>query len=398
MTNQNGRFGIHGGQYIPETLMNAVIELEAAYNKYKDDPEFNAELQTLFNEYAGRPSRLYYAEKMTKDLGGAKIYLKREDLNHTGAHKINNCLGQALLAKKMGKTRLIAETGAGQHGVATATVAALMGMECVVFMGKVDTERQALNVYKMRLLGAEVVPVTDGTGTLKDAVSQAMREWTSRIEDTHYCLGSVMGPHPFPTIVRDFQAVISKEIKEQMLEKEGRLPDAVIACVGGGSNAIGSFYHFIDAPEVQLIGCEAAGRGIDTFETAATINTGSLGIFHGMKSYFCQNEYGQIAPVYSISAGLDYPGIGPEHAYLHDIGRAQYVPVTDDEAVNAFEYMSKMEGIIPAIESSHAVAYALKLAPTMRKDQTIVITISGRGDKDCAAIARYRGENIRDDE
>ncbi len=398
MTNQNGRFGIHGGQYIPETLMNAVIELEAAYNKYKDDPEFNAELQTLFNEYAGRPSRLYYAEKMTKDLGGAKIYLKREDLNHTGAHKINNCLGQALLAKKMGKTRLIAETGAGQHGVATATVAALMGMECVVFMGKVDTERQALNVYKMRLLGAEVVPVTDGTGTLKDAVSQAMREWTSRIEDTHYCLGSVMGPHPFPTIVRDFQAVISKEIKEQMLEKEGRLPDAVIACVGGGSNAIGSFYHFIDDPEVQLIGCEAAGRGIDTFETAATINTGSLGIFHGMKSYFCQNEYGQIAPVYSISAGLDYPGIGPEHAYLHDIGRAQYVPGTDDEAVNAFEYMSKMEGIIPAIESSHAVAYALKLAPTMRKDQTIVITISGRGDKDCAAIARYRGENIRDDE
>ena len=398
MTNQNGRFGIHGGQYIPETLMNAVIELEAAYNKYKDDPEFNAELQTLFNEYAGRPSRLYYAEKMTKDLGGAKIYLKREDLNHTGAHKINNCLGQALLAKKMGKTRLIAETGAGQHGVATATVAALMGMECVVFMGKVDTERQALNVYKMRLLGAEVVPVMDGTGTLKDAVSQAMREWTSRIEDTHYCLGSVMGPHPFPTIVRDFQAVISKEIKEQMLEKEGRLPDAVIACVGGGSNAIGSFYHFIDDPEVQLIGCEAAGRGIDTFETAATINTGSLGIFHGMKSYFCQNEYGQIAPVYSISAGLDYPGIGPEHAYLHDIGRAQYVPVTDDEAVNAFEYMSKMEGIIPAIESSHAVAYALKLAPTMRKDQTIVITISGRGDKDCAAIARYRGENIRDDE
>ena len=397
MTNQNGRFGIHGGQYIPETLMNAVIELEAAYNKYKNDPEFNAELEALFNDYAGRPSRLYYAEKMTKDLGGAKIYLKREDLNHTGAHKINNCLGQALLAKKMGKTRLIAETGAGQHGVATATVAALMGMECVVFMGKVDTERQALNVYKMKLLGADVVPVTDGTGTLKDAVSQAMREWTSRIEDTHYCLGSVMGPHPFPTIVRDFQAVISKEIKEQMLEKEGRLPDTVIACVGGGSNAIGSFYHFIDDPEVQLIGCEAAGRGIDTFETAATINTGRLGIFHGMKSYFCQNEYGQIAPVYSISAGLDYPGIGPEHAYLHDIGRAQYVPVTDEEAVNAFEYMSKMEGIIPAIESSHAIAYALKLAPTMRKDQTIVITVSGRGDKDCAAIARYRGENIRDD-
>ena len=394
MTNQNGRFGVHGGQYIPETLMNAVIELEEAYNKYKNDPQFNAELTQLFNDYAGRPSRLYYAEKMTRDLGGAKIYLKREDLNHTGAHKINNCLGQALLAKKMGKTRLIAETGAGQHGVATATVAALLGMECVVFMGKVDTERQALNVYKMKLLGADVVPVTDGTGTLKDAVSQAMREWTSRIEDTHYCLGSVMGPHPFPTIVRDFQAVISREIKEQMLEKEGRLPDAVIACVGGGSNAIGSFYHFIDDPSVRLIGCEAAGRGVDTFETAATINTGRLGIFHGMKSYFCQNEYGQIAPVYSISAGLDYPGIGPEHAYLHDIGRAEYVPVTDDEAVNAFEYTSRMEGIIPAIESSHAIAYAMKLATKLDKDKVIVITVSGRGDKDCAAIARYRGEEI----
>ncbi len=394
MTNQNGRFGVHGGQYIPETLMNAVIELEEAYNKYKNDPQFNAELTQLFNDYAGRPSHLYYAEKMTRDLGGAKIYLKREDLNHTGAHKINNCLGQALLAKKMGKTRLIAETGAGQHGVATATVAALLGMECVVFMGKVDTERQALNVYKMKLLGADVVPVTDGTGTLKDAVSQAMREWTSRMEDTHYCLGSVMGPHPFPTIVRDFQAVISREIREQMLEKEGRLPDAVIACVGGGSNAIGSFYHFIDDPSVRLIGCEAAGRGVDTFETAATINTGRLGIFHGMKSYFCQNEYGQIAPVYSISAGLDYPGIGPEHAYLHDIGRAEYVPVTDDEAVNAFEYTSRMEGIIPAIESSHAIAYAMRLAPKLDKDKVIVITVSGRGDKDCAAIARYRGEEI----
>ena len=394
MTNQNGRFGVHGGQYIPETLMNAVIELEEAYNKYKNDPQFNAELTQLFNDYAGRPSRLYYAEKMTRDLGGAKIYLKREDLNHTGAHKINNCLGQALLAKKMGKTRLIAETGAGQHGVATATVAALLGMECVVFMGKVDIERQALNVYKMKLLGADVVPVTDGTGTLKDAVSQAMREWTSRMEDTHYCLGSVMGPHPFPTIVRDFQAVISREIREQMLEKEGRLPDAVIACVGGGSNAIGSFYHFIDDPSVRLIGCEAAGRGVDTFETAATIKTGRLGIFHGMKSYFCQNEYGQIAPVYSISAGLDYPGIGPEHAYLHDIGRAEYVPVTDDEAVNAFEYTSRMEGIIPAIESSHAIAYAMKLAPKLDKDKVIVITVSGRGDKDCAAIARYRGEEI----
>ncbi|MDD5940491.1 MAG: tryptophan synthase subunit beta [Lachnospiraceae bacterium] len=396
-TNPEGRFGIHGGQYIPETLMNAVIELDEAYKKYKDDPTFNAELTDLFNNYAGRPSRLYYAEKMTKDLGGAKIYLKREDLNHTGAHKINNCLGQALLAKKMGKTRLIAETGAGQHGVATATVAALMGMECVVFMGKVDTERQALNVYKMKLLGADVVPVTDGTGTLKDAVSQAMREWSSRIADTHYCLGSVMGPHPFPTIVRDFQSVISKEIKQQLMEKEGKLPDAVIACVGGGSNAIGSFYHFIDDPSVQLIGCEAAGRGIDTPDTAATINTGRLGIFHGMKSYFCQNEYGQIAPVYSISAGLDYPGIGPEHAHLHDIGRAQYVPVTDEEAVCAFEYLSKTEGIIPAIESAHAVAYAMKIAPKMDRDKIIVITISGRGDKDCAAIARYRGQNLRDD-
>lgn len=394
MSNSRGRFGQHGGQYIPETLMNAVIELEEAYDKYKDDPEFNRELTYLLNEYANRPSRLYYAQRMTEDLGGAKIYLKREDLNHTGAHKINNCLGQALLAKKMGKTRLIAETGAGQHGVATATVAALFGMKCVIFMGKKDMERQALNVYKMRLLGAEVREVTDGTGTLKDAVSAAMREWTSRIDDTHYCLGSVMGPHPFPTIVRDFQAVISREIKAQLQEKEGRLPDAVIACVGGGSNAIGSFYHFIDDPSVRLIGCEAAGRGIDTKDTAATINTGKLGIFHGMKSYFCQNEYGQIAPVYSISAGLDYPGIGPEHAYLHDIGRAEYVAITDDEAVNAFEYLSRTEGIIPAIESAHAVAYAMKLAPKMRKDQIIVITVSGRGDKDCAAIARYRGEKI----
>ncbi|MBR4162697.1 MAG: tryptophan synthase subunit beta [Solobacterium sp.] len=388
-----GRFGVHGGQYIPETLMNAVIELEEAYNMYKDDPAFNAELTELFNEYANRPSRLYYAQRMSEDLGGAKIYLKREDLNHTGAHKINNVLGQALLAKKMGKTRLIAETGAGQHGVATATAAALFGMECVVFMGKEDMERQALNVYKMRLLGADVIPVTTGTATLKDAVSQAMREWTSRIEDTHYCLGSVMGPHPFPTIVRDFQAVISKEIKTQMMEKEGKLPDAVIACVGGGSNAIGTFYHFIH-DDVRLIGCEAAGRGIDTKETAATINTGRLGIFHGMKSYFCQDEYGQIAPVYSISAGLDYPGIGPEHAYLHDIGRAEYVGITDEEAVKAFEYLSKTEGIIPAIESAHAIAYAAMIAPTMRKDQIIVVTVSGRGDKDCAAIARYRGEDL----
>lgn len=394
MADSKGRFGIHGGQYIPETLMNAVNELEQAYNHYKDDPEFNRELTYLYDEYAGRPSRLYYAEKMTKDLGGAKIYLKREDLNHTGSHKINNVLGQALLAKKMGKTRLIAETGAGQHGVATATAAALMGMECVVFMGKVDTERQALNVYRMKLLGASVVPVEDGTATLKDAVSATMREWASRIDDTHYCLGSVMGPHPFPTIVRDFQAVISRESRAQILEKEGRLPDYVLACCGGGSNAIGSFYHYINDPDVKLIGCEAAGRGIDTFETAATINTGKLGIFHGMKSYFCQNEYGQIAPVYSISAGLDYPGIGPEHAMLHDTGRAQYVAVTDDEAVDAFEYLSKTEGVIPAIESAHAVAHAMKLAPTLPKDNIIIITISGRGDKDVAAIARYRGENI----
>ncbi len=396
MTESKGRFGTHGGQYIPETLMNAVIELETAYNHYKNDPEFNRELTTLFNEYAGRPSRLYFAEKMTTDLGGAKIYLKREDLNHTGSHKINNVLGQALLAKKMGKTRLIAETGAGQHGVATATAAALLGMECVVFMGEEDTIRQALNVYRMRLLGAEVVPVSTGTGTLKDAVSEAMREWTNRIDDTHYCLGSVMGPHPFPTIVRDFQSVISKEIKAQLMEKEGRLPDAVIACVGGGSNAMGAFYHFIGDPSVRLIGCEAAGRGIDTFETAATISTGKLGIFHGMKSYFCQDEYGQIAPVYSISAGLDYPGIGPEHAYLHDTGRAEYVAITDDEAVEAFEYLSRTEGIIPAIESAHAVAYARKLAPSMDPSQIIVINISGRGDKDCAAIARYRGQDIHE--
>lgn len=396
MTERKGRFGAHGGHYIPETLMNAVTELERAYDHYKNDPAFQGELTALLNDYAGRPSRLYYAAKMTADLGGAKIYLKREDLNHTGAHKINNVLGQALLAKKMGKTRLIAETGAGQHGVASATAAALMGMECVVFMGKEDTERQALNVYRMRLLGAEVIPVTSGTGTLKDAVSEALREWTRRVSDTHYCLGSVMGPHPFPTIVRDFQAVISKEIKEQLAEKEGRLPDVVAACVGGGSNAIGSFYHFIGDPSVRLVGCEAAGRGVDTFETAATIATGRPGIFHGMKSYFCQDAYGQIAPVYSISAGLDYPGVGPEHAYLHDIGRAEYVPVTDDEAVEAFEYLARTEGIIPAIESAHALAYAMKEAPKMRKDQIMAVTLSGRGDKDCAAIARYRGEDIHE--
>ncbi len=391
---KNGRYGVHGGQYIPETLMNAVLELEDAYHQYKDDPEFNQELNALLCDYAGRPSRLYYAQKMTKDLGGAKIYLKREDLNHTGSHKINNVLGQALLAKKMGKSRLIAETGAGQHGVATATAAALLGMDCVIFMGEEDTKRQALNVYRMKLLGADVVPVTTGTATLKDAVSEAMREWTSRISDTHYCLGSVMGPHPFPMIVRDFQSVISKEIKAQLMEKEGKLPDAVLACVGGGSNAMGAFYHFIDDPSVRLIGCEAAGRGIDTPDTAATIHTGKEGIFHGMKSYFCQDEDGQISPVYSISAGLDYPGIGPEHAYLHDIGRAEYVAVTDEEAVEAFEYLSRTEGIIPAVESAHAVAYAMQLAPTMDPEEIMVINLSGRGDKDCAAIARYRGEDI----
>ena len=389
-----GRFGIHGGQYLPETLMNAMIELEEAYNRYKTDEAFNKELETLLNDYAGRPSRLYFAERMTNVLGGAKIYLKREDLNHTGAHKINNVLGQALLAKKMGKVRLIAETGAGQHGVATATAAALFGMECVVFMGEEDMKRQALNVYRMKLLGSEVVAVRTGTATLKDAVSEAMREWTSRISDTHYCLGSSVGPHPFPTIVRDFQSVISREMKAQILEKEGRLPDAVIACVGGGSNSIGSFYHFIEDKNVALIGCEAGGRDVRTFETAATITTGRVGIFHGMKSYFCQDEYGQIAPVYSISAGLDYPGVGPEHSYLHDIGRAQYVPVTDDEAVEAFEFLSRTEGVIPAIESAHAVAYAKKLAPQMGRDKIIVVTISGRGDKDCAAIARYKGEQI----
>jgi tryptophan synthase beta chain len=337
---------------------------------------------------------LYYAEKMTKDLGGAKIYLKREDLNHTGAHKINNVLGQILLAKKMGKTRVIAETGAGQHGVATATGAALFGMECEIFMGEEDTKRQALNVYRMELLGAKVHPVKTGTRTLKDAVNECMREWTKRVDDTLYVLGSVMGPHPFPTIVRDFQSVISKEAREQILEKEGKLPTAVVACVGGGSNAMGMFYNFINDKDVRLIGCEAAGRGVDTYETAATIATGTMGIFHGMKSLFCQNEYGQIAPVYSISAGLDYPGIGPEHAYLNDIGRAEYVPVTDEEAVNAFEYIAKQEGIIAAVESSHAIAHVMKIAPTMSKDDVIIVCLSGRGDKDVAAIARYRGVEL----
>ena len=391
-----GRYGIHGGQYISETLMNELIHLEECYEHYKKDPEFNAELNKLLNEYAGRPSLLYYAGKMTKDLGGAKIYLKREDLNHTGSHKINNALGQALLAKKMGKTRLIAETGAGQHGVATATAAAFLGMECEIFMGKEDTDRQALNVYRMELLGAKVHPVTSGTMTLKDAVNETMREWSNRVADTHYVLGSVMGPHPFPMIVRDFQSVISQEAKEQILKAEGKLPAAVVACVGGGSNAMGAFYNFIEDQDVELIGCEAAGKGVDTALTAATIATGSLGIFHGMKSYFCQDEYGQIAPVYSISAGLDYPGIGPEHAYLHDIGRAQYVPITDDEAVDAFEYLARTEGIICAIESAHAVAQVRKIAKNYSPDQSIIVCLSGRGDKDVAAIARYRGVDIHD--
>lgn len=391
-----GRYGIHGGQYISETLMNELIHLEECYEYYKKDPEFNAELNKLLKEYAGRPSLLYYAEKMTKDLGGAKIYLKREDLNHTGSHKINNALGQALLAKKMGKTRLIAETGAGQHGVATATAAAFLGMECEIFMGKEDTDRQALNVYRMELLGAKVHPVTSGTMTLKDAVNETMREWSNRVADTHYVLGSVMGPHPFPMIVRDFQSVISQEAKEQILKAEGKLPAAVVACVGGGSNAMGAFYNFIEDKDVELIGCEAAGKGMDTALTAATIATGSLGIFHGMKSYFCQDEYGQIAPVYSISAGLDYPGIGPEHAYLYDIGRAQYVPITDDEAVDAFEYLARTEGIICAIESAHAVAQVRKIAKNYSPDQSIIVCLSGRGDKDVAAIARYRGVDIHD--
>ena len=391
-----GRYGIHGGQYIPETLMHAVIALEKAYEYYKNDPQFNKELQELFHEYANRPSLLYYAEKMTKDLGGAKIYLKREDLNHTGSHKINNVLGQVLLAKKMGKKRVLAETGAGQHGVATATAAVLMDMECTVYMGREDTERQALNVFRMELLGAKVVAVESGTKTLKDAVNEALRQWTANVNDTYYVLGSVMGPHPYPEMVRDFQSVIGKEVKAQMLEKEGRLPDVVMACVGGGSNAMGLFYDFIPDKEVQLIGVEAAGRGVNTAQTAATIARGSLGIFHGMKSYFLQDEYGQIAPVYSISAGLDYPGIGPEHAALYDSGRAQYVSATDDEAVAAFSYLSRTEGIIPAIESAHAIAYAQKLAPTLPKDKIIVVNVSGRGDKDVAAIARYMGVDLHE--
>ena len=389
-----GRFGVHGGQYMSETLMNELLNLEEQYNHFKEDPEFVEELNTLLKEYAGRPSLLYYAKRMTEDLGGAKIYLKREDLNHTGAHKINNVLGQCLLAKKMGKTRVIAETGAGQHGVATATAAALLGMECEVFMGEEDTKRQALNVFRMELLGAKVHTVTTGSKVLKDAVNDAFREWISRVDDTHYVIGSTMGPHPFPTIVRDFQAVISEEIKEQIMELEGKLPNMVIACVGGGSNAMGAFYNFLEDEDVKLVGVEAAGKGIDTEFHAATIAKGELGIFHGMKSYFCQGNYGQISPVYSISAGLDYPGIGPEHAYLHDIGRAEYVSATDDEAVEAFEYLSRMEGIIPAIESSHAIAHAMRIAGDMDKDDVIVINVSGRGDKDVAAIARYKGVEL----
>ncbi len=391
-----GRYGVHGGQYIPETLMNEIIHLEQQYEFYKNDKAFNEELNALLNHYAGRPSLLYFAEKMTKDLGGARIYLKREDLNHTGSHKINNVLGQVLLAKKMGKTRIIAETGAGQHGVATATAAALLGLSCEIFMGKEDTERQALNVYRMELLGAKVHAVTSGTMTLKDAVNETMREWTSRVHDTHYVLGSVMGPHPFPMMVRDFQSVISREAREQILKTEGKLPDCVVACVGGGSNAMGMFYHFIPDTTVKLIGCEAAGRGIDTDQHAATIAKGKLGVFHGMKSYFCQDEQGQIAPVYSISAGLDYPGIGPEHAHLHDTKRADYVPVTDDEAVEAFEYLSRTEGIIPAIESAHAVAHVKKIAPLLGKDKIIILCLSGRGDKDVAAMARYKGVKIHE--
>lgn len=392
-----GRFGEFGGQYIPETVMTAVHELEKAYDKYKDDPEFNKELQELYHNYAGRPSMLYYAEKMTKDLGGAKIYIKREDLNHTGSHKINNVLGQILLAKKMGKKRIIAETGAGQHGVATATVCALMGLECEVYMGETDMKRQSLNVYRMNLLGAKVTGVASGTATLKDAINEAFRDWVSNIDTTFYCIGSVMGPHPYPTMVRDFQKVISAEIKAQLMEKEGRLPDCVVACVGGGSNAMGAFYNFIEDKSVKLVGAEAAGRGVDTSDHAATVAKGSLGIFHGMKSLFLQNEYGQIDPVYSISAGLDYPGIGPEHAYLNSIGRAQYVDITDEEAVCAFEYLSRTEGIIPAIESSHAVAAALKIAPTMDKDSILVINLSGRGDKDVYSIARYREVELNEE-
>lgn len=393
---ENGRFGQFGGQYVPETLMNEIHKLTEFYESCKKDPAFQEELQDLLNSYTNRPSRLYYAGRMTEDLGGAKIYLKREDLNHTGAHKINNALGQCLLAKKMGKTRVIAETGAGQHGVATATAAAFMGLECEVFMGEEDTERQALNVYRMELLGAKVHPVTSETRVLKDAVNEAMREWVGRVDDTHYVVGSTMGPHPFPMMVRDFQAVIGKEARAQILEAEGKLPQVVMACVGGGSNAIGIFYHFIGDRDVRLIGCEAAGKGIDTSLHAATLTKGTVGIFHGMKSLFCQNEDGQIDQVYSISAGLDYPGIGPEHAYLKETGRAEYIPVTDDQAVEGFEYIARTEGIICAIESAHAVYRAMQVARTLSKDDCMIVCLSGRGDKDVAAIARYRGRNLHE--
>ena len=396
MTGDGGIYGEYGGQYVPETLMNAVIELDEAYHRYIKDHDFLREVDELNRKYTGRPSMLYYADRMTRDLGGAKVYLKREDLNHTGAHKINNVIGQCLLAKRMGKTRVIAETGAGQHGVATATLAAYLGLECEVFMGAHDVERQALNVYRMELLGAKVHPVSCGTGVLKDAVNETLREWTNRVSDTHYVIGTVMGPAPFPEMVCEFQCVIGREVRMQIMEAEGRLPDCLVACVGGGSNAIGLFHEFVDDPGVRMVGCEAAGKGVDTDMHAATMTKGTTGIFHGMKSLFCQNEYGQIAPVYSISAGLDYPGIGPEHAFLKAIDRAEYVAITDDQAVDAFEYLSRTEGIIPAIESAHAVAYARELAPTMSKDDIIVVNLSGRGDKDVAAIARYRGRDIHD--
>lgn len=390
------RFGEYGGQYVPEVLMNEVNRVGEAFEECKKDREFQDELHSLFVNYTGRPSMLYEAENMEKDLGGPRIFLKREDLNHTGAHKINNCIGQALLAKRMGKTRIIAETGAGQHGVAAATIAALFGMECEVFMGEIDTERQALNVYRMKLLGAKVHVVKTGSRVLKDAVNAAMQEWSRRCDDTHYIIGSTTGPAPFPEMVRYFQSCIGRETRAQVLERTGRLPTRVYACVGGGSNAAGTFYPFIQDAGVSLIGCEAGGKGIDTPYHAATISKGSIGVFHGMKSIFCQDDDGNITEVYSISAGLDYPGVSPEHAYLHDIGRARYIAITDEEAVQAFEYLAKKEGIICAIESAHAVAGALKEAKDMNRDDIVVITLSGRGDKDVAAIARYRGENLHD--
>lgn len=390
------RFGEYGGQYVPEVLMNEVNKVAQAFEECKKDREFQDELHRLFVNYTGRPSMLYEAENMEKDLGGPRIFLKREDLNHTGAHKINNCIGQALLAKRMGKTRLIAETGAGQHGVAAATIAALFGMECEVFMGEIDTERQALNVYRMKLLGAKVHAVKTGSRVLKDAVNAAMQEWSRRCDDTHYIIGSTTGPAPFPEMVRYFQSCIGREARAQVLERTGHLPTRVYACVGGGSNAAGTFYPFLQDQGVALVGCEAGGKGVDTPYHAATITKGSIGVFHGMKSIFCQDKDGNITEVYSISAGLDYPGVSPEHAYLHDIGRARYIAITDEEAVQAFEYLARKEGIICAIESAHAVAGVLKEAKTMNKDDIVVITLSGRGDKDVAAIARYRGENLHD--